>query len=275
MPKCLLFSRAAVNADNYHSAWFEEWSLFEEPEENQHRSRWRIVSRRFTLMSCVSRTHAERSAAPDARSGGLRDPAAGQLPRVLHSGHALPDGRDSGRERLLRAGRHELVRSGVRRRRGEVSKQLGRRFSVVEEIITLSVSAGIWRSGSRTDTPAWASGRWTSSASGLCRAAVRSCDTAWWRSCVSICDCFPSERVWRDVYWLVCCVCGPAALLYELKVPRWDFQTGRQMRTSPLYDRLDMQGARWMEKHGFERAKYFVPAGKGEKPVTCTWWLLQ
>uniref|UniRef100_A0A8C7JXP5 Pyruvate dehydrogenase phosphatase regulatory subunit, mitochondrial n=1 Tax=Oncorhynchus kisutch TaxID=8019 RepID=A0A8C7JXP5_ONCKI len=28
--------------------------------------------------------------------------------------------------------------------------------------------------------------------------------------------------------------------------PRWDFQTGRQ----------------WMEKHGFERAKYFIPAGK-------------
>ncbi|KAA8595982.1 hypothetical protein FQN60_011273 [Etheostoma spectabile] len=52
------------------------------------------------------------------------------------------------------------------------------------------------------------------------------------------------------------------ALLYELKVPRWDFQTGRQLRTSPLYDRLDTQGARWMEKHGFERPKYFVPPGK-------------
>ena len=61
------------------------------------------------------------------------------------------------------------------------------------------------------------------------------------------------------------CVCpSSTALLYELKVPRWDFQTGRQLRTSPLYDRLDTQGARWMEKHGFERAKYFVPAGKGE-----------
>lgn len=54
-----------------------------------------------------------------------------------------------------------------------------------------------------------------------------------------------------------------AALLYELKVPRWDFQTGRQLRTSPLYDRLDTQGARWMEKHGFERTKYFVPPVKG------------
>uniref|UniRef100_A0A8C0J079 Pyruvate dehydrogenase phosphatase regulatory subunit n=1 Tax=Chelonoidis abingdonii TaxID=106734 RepID=A0A8C0J079_CHEAB len=53
-------------------------------------------------------------------------------------------------------------------------------------------------------------------------------------------------------------------LIYDLKVPRWDFQTGRQLRTSPLYDRLDAQGARWMEKHGFERPKYFVPPGKGE-----------
>ncbi|XP_028295903.1 pyruvate dehydrogenase phosphatase regulatory subunit, mitochondrial [Gouania willdenowi] len=51
-------------------------------------------------------------------------------------------------------------------------------------------------------------------------------------------------------------------LLYDLKVPRWDFQTGRQLRTSPLYDRLDTQGARWMEKHGFERPKYFIPQGK-------------
>ncbi|XP_043839142.1 pyruvate dehydrogenase phosphatase regulatory subunit, mitochondrial isoform X1 [Dromiciops gliroides] len=51
-------------------------------------------------------------------------------------------------------------------------------------------------------------------------------------------------------------------LLCDLKVPRWDFQTGRQLRTSPLYDRLDAQGARWMEKHGFERPKYFIPHGK-------------
>ncbi|KAI4830016.1 hypothetical protein KUCAC02_001670 [Chaenocephalus aceratus] len=35
-----------------------------------------------------------------------------------------------------------------------------------------------------------------------------------------------------------------------------------------LYDRLDTQGARWMEKHGFERTKYFVPHGK-----TCCLWI--
>uniref|UniRef100_A0A8C5ZFX6 Pyruvate dehydrogenase phosphatase regulatory subunit n=1 Tax=Marmota marmota marmota TaxID=9994 RepID=A0A8C5ZFX6_MARMA len=58
-------------------------------------------------------------------------------------------------------------------------------------------------------------------------------------------------------------------LIYDLKVPRWDFQTGRQLRTSPLYDRLDAQGARWMEKHGFERPKYFVPPDKGKKSNFC------
>lgn len=64
--------------------------------------------------------------------------------------------------------------------------------------------------------------------------------------------------------WQTLCLSVPA-LLYDLKVPRWDFQTGRQLRTSPLYDRLDAQGARWMEKHGFERPKYFVPPDKGRK----------
>ncbi|MBN3288100.1 PDPR phosphatase, partial [Polyodon spathula] len=84
---------------------------------------------------------------------------------------------------------------------------------------------------------------------------------------------YPSENVWPlDVKrfgtlqssrtFLRHRVMEVMPLLYELKVPRWDFQTGRQLRTSPLYDRLDTQGARWMEKHGFERAKYFVPPGK-------------
>ncbi|KAM9510354.1 LOW QUALITY PROTEIN: pyruvate dehydrogenase phosphatase regulatory subunit, mitochondrial-like [Guaruba guarouba] len=50
--------------------------------------------------------------------------------------------------------------------------------------------------------------------------------------------------------------------LYDLKVPLWDFQTGSQLHTSPLYNRLDAQGERWMEKHGFERVMYFVPPGK-------------
>lgn len=84
---------------------------------------------------------------------------------------------------------------------------------------------------------------------------------------------YPSENVWEldlkrfgalqsSRTFLRHRVMEVMPLLCDLKVPRWDFQTGRQLRTSPLYDRLDAQGARWMEKHGFERPKYFVPPGK-------------
>uniref|UniRef100_G1R948 Pyruvate dehydrogenase phosphatase regulatory subunit, mitochondrial n=1 Tax=Nomascus leucogenys TaxID=61853 RepID=G1R948_NOMLE len=84
---------------------------------------------------------------------------------------------------------------------------------------------------------------------------------------------YPSENVWEldlkrfgalqsSRTFLRHRVMEVMPLMYDLKVPRWDFQTGRQLRTSPLYDRLDAQGARWMEKHGFERPKYFVPPGK-------------
>ncbi|XP_057348761.1 pyruvate dehydrogenase phosphatase regulatory subunit, mitochondrial isoform X2 [Manis pentadactyla] len=84
---------------------------------------------------------------------------------------------------------------------------------------------------------------------------------------------YPSENVWEldlkrfgalqsSRTFLRHRVMEVMPLLYDLKVPRWDFQTGRQLRTSPLYDRLDAQGARWMEKHGFERPKYFVPPDK-------------
>ncbi|XP_008984449.2 pyruvate dehydrogenase phosphatase regulatory subunit, mitochondrial isoform X2 [Callithrix jacchus] len=84
---------------------------------------------------------------------------------------------------------------------------------------------------------------------------------------------YPSENVWEldlkrfgalqsSRTFLRHRVMEVMPLIYDLKVPRWDFQTGRQLRTSPLYDRLDAQGARWMEKHGFERPKYFVPPDK-------------
>ncbi|XP_057155937.2 pyruvate dehydrogenase phosphatase regulatory subunit, mitochondrial isoform X3 [Pan paniscus] len=84
---------------------------------------------------------------------------------------------------------------------------------------------------------------------------------------------YPSENVWEldlkrfgalqsSRTFLRHRVMEVMPLMYDLKVPRWDFQTGRQLRTSPLYDRLDAQGARWMEKHGFERPKYFVPPDK-------------
>ncbi|XP_044519048.1 pyruvate dehydrogenase phosphatase regulatory subunit, mitochondrial [Gracilinanus agilis] len=84
---------------------------------------------------------------------------------------------------------------------------------------------------------------------------------------------YPSENVWEldlkrfgvlqsSRTFLRHRVMEVMPLISDIKVPRWDFQTGRQLRTSPLYDRLDAQGARWMEKHGFERPKYFVPPEK-------------
>ncbi|XP_078735628.1 pyruvate dehydrogenase phosphatase regulatory subunit, mitochondrial isoform X2 [Lampetra fluviatilis] len=48
-------------------------------------------------------------------------------------------------------------------------------------------------------------------------------------------------------------------LTFERKFPHVEFQTGRRLRMSPLFDRLDAQGARWAEKHGYERPKFFVP----------------
>lgn len=44
---------------------------------------------------------------------------------------------------------------------------------------------GIWQSGCPMATPLPMSGRWTSSASATCRAAEPSCDTEWWKLCVS------------------------------------------------------------------------------------------
>lgn len=71
----------------------------------------------------LHRAHVERSAAPDARAGGLWDPAAGQLSRILHSWHALPDGRDAGDIWILCVGGHELVRPLICWRSWEVRKR--------------------------------------------------------------------------------------------------------------------------------------------------------
>lgn len=92
------------------------WSCF---------ARMRSLSCRPIVFMLVfpHRAHVERSAAPDARAGGLWDPAAGQLPRILHSGHALPDGRDAGDIWILCVGGHEFVRPLVRWRSWEVRKQ--------------------------------------------------------------------------------------------------------------------------------------------------------
>jgi 4-methylaminobutanoate oxidase (formaldehyde-forming) len=50
-------------------------------------------------------------------------------------------------------------------------------------------------------------------------------------------------------------------LHYAMRWPRQELQTGRPLRTSPLYDILAERGAEFGAKNGWERANYFRPAG--------------
>ncbi len=49
-------------------------------------------------------------------------------------------------------------------------------------------------------------------------------------------------------------------LHYAMRWPRQELQTGRPLRTSPLYDLLAVGGAEFGSKNGWERANYFRPA---------------
>ena len=50
-------------------------------------------------------------------------------------------------------------------------------------------------------------------------------------------------------------------LHYAMRWPRQELQTGRPLRTSPLYDTLAAKGAEFGSKNGWERANYFKPSG--------------
>jgi 4-methylaminobutanoate oxidase (formaldehyde-forming) len=59
-------------------------------------------------------------------------------------------------------------------------------------------------------------------------------------------------------------------LHYAMRWPRQEFQTGRPLRTSPLYDALAAKGAEFGSKNGWERAHYFKTGGEGrssERPA--------
>jgi 4-methylaminobutanoate oxidase (formaldehyde-forming) len=51
-------------------------------------------------------------------------------------------------------------------------------------------------------------------------------------------------------------------LHYAMRWPRQELQTARPLRTSPLHDLLDANGAEWGSKYGWERVNYFRPAGQ-------------
>ena len=55
-------------------------------------------------------------------------------------------------------------------------------------------------------------------------------------------------------------------LHYAMRWPRQELQTGRPLRTSPLYDTLAAQGAEFGSKNGWERVNYFRAKG-AERPA--------
>jgi heterotetrameric sarcosine oxidase gamma subunit len=55
-------------------------------------------------------------------------------------------------------------------------------------------------------------------------------------------------------------------LHYAMRWPRQELQTGRPLRTSPLYDLLAARGAEFGSKNGWERANYLRPAGQLRPP---------
>lgn len=53
--------------------------------------------------------------------------------------------------------------------------------------------------------------------------------------------------------------------MFETPLPGREVQAGRPRRVTPLYEVLKAKGAVMTEVHGWERAKYFAPAGFAEK----------
>lgn len=56
-------------------------------------------------------------------------------------------------------------------------------------------------------------------------------------------------------------------LHYAMRWPRQELQSGRPLRTSPLYDLLAARGAEFGAKNGWERANYFKPTAATLRPA--------
>jgi 4-methylaminobutanoate oxidase (formaldehyde-forming) len=56
-------------------------------------------------------------------------------------------------------------------------------------------------------------------------------------------------------------------LHYAMRWPRQELQTGRPLRTSPLYELLAARGAEFGAKNGWERANYFKPTAATPRPA--------
>jgi 4-methylaminobutanoate oxidase (formaldehyde-forming) len=60
-----------------------------------------------------------------------------------------------------------------------------------------------------------------------------------------------------DPKWLRSRTVETLGLHYAMRWPRHELESGRPLRTSPLYERLKTKGARFGSKFGWERANYF------------------
>jgi glycine cleavage system aminomethyltransferase T/glycine/D-amino acid oxidase-like deaminating enzyme len=69
----------------------------------------------------------------------------------------------------------------------------------------------------------------------------------------------------RDPAWVRTRTLEAYARHYTIAWPAEEFQSGRPLRRSPLYDRLAAKGAVFGEKLGFERPNWFARAGEEER----------
>jgi len=70
----------------------------------------------------------------------------------------------------------------------------------------------------------------------------------------------------HDLGWIRSRTLEAYARHYTMAWPFEEFESGRPLRRSPLYDRLKAAGAAFGEKLGFERANWFADLAAGEMP---------
>jgi sarcosine dehydrogenase len=71
----------------------------------------------------------------------------------------------------------------------------------------------------------------------------------------------------RDRHWVLTRTLEAYGKHYTMAWPHEEYESGRPLRVSPLYDRLKAQGACFGSKLGWERPNWFVPAGMEARDV--------
>ncbi|HXQ42154.1 MAG TPA: FAD-dependent oxidoreductase [Candidatus Udaeobacter sp.] len=71
----------------------------------------------------------------------------------------------------------------------------------------------------------------------------------------------------RDRGWVLTRTLEAYGKHYTMAWPHEEYETGRPLRVSPLYERLKAQGACFGSKLGWERPNWFAPAGMAAKDV--------